>query len=851
MAVYEQYITGDDADASVYGDTWVAQTFKPTTSHTCVGVNLYLGIGANPGQFTCSLRATTSGLPSGSDLISGTIPAVDINSIVSDQWVEVPFGAGYALTAGTTYAIVCRALDGAGSSNDIDWRSDSSSPTYGGGSRIDSTNAGVGWTADTASDLMFQERSGARVREHLQGNNNSNVSVDGANWISQAFTTTDAYTISGVALNGEKGDSSITTITVSIRTVDGNDEPTGSDLAVGTYDGTQLGTAHTWFNIPFTTRADLSATTTYALVVRCASSDPSDFEWSATNADTWQKASSTDSGSAWTSVNDGMLFKTFSGTIASPSSDLVGNKKLISVSGGEIWEESTPGTKTVVSATVGSLIPERIVTLATGFGKVFIANDTVLKVLDYSSSKLNTTSLGANPPDIGTVLTGGTSSAVMHVEYITALSGDTDIYGFRTTTDLFASGETVTGTDDDGNAISFTISANETAGPHYYDWTVFGNDSSFGTMPEKATLVARYRGTMMLSGNRDYPHQWYMSRVASPFNFLYGVNDPLSAVAGNNTVAGEIGDHVRALIPYDDNFLVFGCADSIHILDGHPADNGEINEVDDSTGMHSTFSNCKDSFGNLYFWGQEGLYKMGGGRAKPENIGQGILPKWADDWAVDPALHRVVLTYDRRRNGVVISKTTLTDGTNLNYWHSLKTQGLYPETYPTAAAIFCSYDYKSNTPAYAGLVLGSNDGYLRYFLDTAKNDDSGGSDTAISSYMVFGPFPLGDGTDIEGKLTQLVFESAGGASGGSFGDSDGFSYDIHVANDAETCIEDIKDGATPIYTGTVSGTGRTNKVRPRLRGMYYAIRVYNVTASETFILNRVMIDRMNAGKLRS
>ncbi|KKN59421.1 hypothetical protein LCGC14_0542560 [marine sediment metagenome] len=855
MAIYEQYITGDDADASTWGANWTAQTFTPSTNHKCVGVNVYIGIAGTPGEMIISLRATDgNGLPTGADLISDTISAGEIDSIGTNVWVEASFSAGYNLIAGTTYAIVLRAVDGTGTSDDIDWRVDSSSPTYTGGSRIDSTDSGSNWTADTAGDLLFQERSGAIIRQDSQGDNNTGRVLYGAVWVATQFTTVAGYDIYGVGLKFKNtiGDAGV--LTVSIRAVDGGNDPTGPDLASGTYVTEPLTSAGEWFNVTFTTRLSLSAATTYAIVCRCPSGDVNNtVHWMKSDVDSESNAS-TDSGSTWSNITtDTKLFKTYSPPDSQPSSDLVGAKKLVSVSGGEIYQEITPGTLALIDATIGTLEPDRITTLATGFGKVFVANDNNLKVLDFSSSKLTTASLGANPPDIGTVLTGGSSGAVMHTEYINALSGATTLYGFRTTTVTFTSGETVTGTDDDSNAVSFTISANEStpaSGPYYYDWTVFGNSSTFGVMPENATLVTRYRGRLVLSGSRAYPHQWYMSRVASPFNFLYGANDPLSAVAGNNTDAGEIGDTVRAMIPYGDDFMVFGCADSIHILDGDPVARGSIDEVDESTGIHSTFSFCKDSEGNLYFWGQEGLYKMGGGRTKPQNIGQGMLPKWADDWAIDPALHRIVLTFDRRRNGVVVSKTTLTDGTNLNYWFSLKTRGLYPETYPQACGIFCSYDYKSNTPAYAGLVLGTNDGYLRNYLDTAKDDDSGSSDTAISSYLVLGPFPIGDGADMVGKLTELVFESAGGSSGGSFGDSDGFSYDIHVADDAETCIEDIKDGATPIFTGTVSGTGRTSNNRPRLRGMYYAIKVYNSTAAETFVLNRILTNRITAGRMR-
>jgi hypothetical protein len=164
-----------------------------------------------------------------------------------------------------------------------------------------------------------------------------------------------------------------------------------------------------------------------------------------------------------------------------------------------------------------------------------------------------------------------------------------------------------------------------------------------------------------------------MSKVSDPWNWTYGSTDPLTAVAGNNVDAGEIGDIVRALIPYGDDFLIFGCATSVHIMDGDPAFGGSIDELSEITGIYSPWSWCKDEDGNL-----------------------GHLPKWVVDWAVAPATHRIVLTYDPSRNGIIISKTTLADGTNLNYWYDLKTEGFYPETYPTACGIFCSFYYDSD-----------------------------------------------------------------------------------------------------------------------------------------------------------
>jgi len=571
--------------------------------------------------------------------------------------------------------------------------------------------------------------------------------------------------------------------------------------------------------------------------------------------------------------------------------DKIYSKKLVAIGNNEVWYEYPAGTMKELTAANGTINTNNPLTVAEAFQKVFVANQGNLKIADFANTKIATDDLNTHAPDKGNVLTGGTSGAKMVVDYITSVTADAacDIYGLRTTTATFASGETVTGTDDDSNTITFATNAAETAPPHWYDWTPYGNDTTnFGSMPTSAYLVARYRGRLVLSGHPNYPHQWYMAKVSNPWNWKYGETDPLSAVAGNNVDAGEIGDIVRALIPYGDDFLIFGCADSMHLMDGDPAFGGSIDELSNITGIYGPWAWCKDEDGNLYFWGSGGLYKMEGGRSKPRNISQGHLPKWVDDWAAVPATHRIVLTYDPSRNGIIISKTTLADGTNLNYWYDLKTEGFYPETYPTACGIFSSFYYDSDASGTRELILGSNDGYLRSFYDTAKDDDAGaGGDTAISSYLTLPIIKLSEVEDSEGKLTSLTIELAGGlvltklthtalttahakgdtltqktsgatmvvaftntaktitygysttetfvttegytVSGdgdgttftptavgtGDFSDTDGVTYELHTGDDAETVLENIRDGIPARESGTLSGAGRKNRIRKR------------------------------------
>jgi len=291
------------------------------------------------------------------------------------------------------------------------------------------------------------------------------------------------------------------------------------------------------------------------------------------------------------------------------------------------------------------------------------------------------------------------------------------------------------------------------------------------------------------------------------------------------------------------------------MLDGDPAAGGSIDQIDDSTGIFGANAWCKDSQGNLYFWGSGGLYKMTGGRSKPQNISQGNLPKWVDDWAADPSTHRIVLSYDPFRGGIIISKTTLVDGVNLNYWYDLRLEAFFPETYPEECAIYSSIYYDANS-SLRNLLLGCKDGYIREFVDTAKSDDIGGSDEAISSYAVLPMIKLGveEDADADGKLTSLTIELAGGAGANgtnTYGDTDGVSYEFHIGDDAETVMEDIIDGATAFAGGTLTGTGRQSRIRTRARGRWLGIKLYNSTAAETWAVNLVSGEIKPAGKIKS
>jgi len=529
-------------------------------------------------------------------------------------------------------------------------------------------------------------------------------------------------------------------------------------------------------------------------------------------------------------------------------------KRLVTAGNNEIWYEDinmSAGTMVELTAANGDIDTSDQLQMFEAYQKVFVVNGSNLKVADFSNTKITTDSVGSHPPDKGNILTGGTSGAKMVVDFCTSLSGAAAVYGYRTTDATFTNGETVTGTDDDGNSISFTLSADETSPPHWYDWTSYGDDSnSYGSMPDKAYLGCLYRGRCVLAGNPNYPYQWYMSRQANPWDWLYGANDAQAPVAGGNSDAGKIGDIIRCLIPYKDDYLIFGCANSIWVLRGDPCEGGSIDEVDRTVGIFGAKSWCFDNAGNLYFWGTGGVYRLPAGFGPIEHISSLYMPKLIDDEAPDPSTHRIIMAYDRQRNGILICITKLSDGTNSNYWYDLKTGGFYPESYPTECGAYSLLYYDALDKDYRHLLVGCKDGYIRNFKESAKDDDSGSSDTAISSYATLSIIKLVEEDDREGKITSLTFELAGGASGSDFSDADGLSYEIHVGDDAETVLEKIRNGDTAFASGTLTGPGRANRIRTRARGAYLGLKLYNSTASQTWAINRITGQVVKGGRIK-
>jgi len=529
------------------------------------------------------------------------------------------------------------------------------------------------------------------------------------------------------------------------------------------------------------------------------------------------------------------------------------SKKLVGVGNDEFWYESSDGVMSELSDATGDIDTKKQLAMFDAFQKVFIANGSNLKVADFINTKIVDANGFTTKPSHGDIVyQAGTDAAEIVVDFITG----TTLYGYVRSGTVEETTAITSKTGGAGDTI-FPSPDSVTANPHWYDWTSYDNDSTYGSLPNEAYLGCRYSGRCVLSGNPSYPHQWYMSRQGNPWDWVYIANDAQSPVAGNNADAGEIGDVVKALIPYGDDFLMFGCANSMHVLRGDPCFGGSITELSSTVGIFGAGSWCFDDAGNLYFFGTDGIYVSplaGGGPGNPQCISKSAIPDIIGDESIDADSHRITMGYDRERNGLIICITKLADGSNSNYFYDLNIKGFYPESYPDVCGAYSIFYYPHNDETYKGLLLGCRDGYIRVFDDSATDDDSGGFDTAIDSYAVWPIYQMGE-DDKEGRLTSLTFELAGGGTSDTFGDTNTVDYEIHVGDDAETVLETIMDGGTARESGTLIGIGDTggksrHKIRKRVRGAYLGLKLGDDTDSKTWSINRILADIKRVGKVK-
>ena len=564
------------------------------------------------------------------------------------------------------------------------------------------------------------------------------------------------------------------------------------------------------------------------------------------------------------SAEDVWSFTVAAGAVGAPATKSF-SKKLVAASNDAFFYETDDSPLTLMTQLPGlTLDTTEEIQMTEAYQKIFIANGTIKKVVDFSNVKLLydvTTVLGGTDPAPGMIITQLNSTASMVLDFWEQTNGKTDgaLYGFQTTTADFTTNaaDTLSSTGPagltTGNALA---SVTKPTVPHHYDWTVFGGSgesATYGALPPLCNIIALYYGRVVISGNPNDPHQWFMSRQFRPFDFLFVQLDAQSPVAGANTKAGKLGDIITALIAYQDDYLIFGCSQSIWFMRGDPAAGGTIDLLTQITGIFGKRSWTWGEDGVLYFFGNNGIYRVGRNFSTIENLTLDKIPTLVEDLALDPDVDTVAMGYDQRRQGLNISITVAETGVNSNFFYSLITEGFFPETYPDEDGIHSMWFYNADEPNSRKLLLGCQDGSIRIFDNDNKSDDNGtdaaASTVAISSEVLLGPKRLSQEDNRKSLLKRVRVTTGGGGAGGTQPDTDNLSYEAY-GDDTGAGILEKYDAGTFVSSGAISVPGSSASLPLRLKAAFVGFKLFNDTLDETWAFENLVGDAEKRGRVR-
>ena len=404
--------------------------------------------------------------------------------------------------------------------------------------------------------------------------------------------------------------------------------------------------------------------------------------------------------------------------------------------------------------------------------------------------------------------------------------------------------------------------------------------------PTNCLIAASYRGRLLLTGSQENPHMWYMSKMNEPNNWDYTDTSVTSAVAGDLSQAGSLGEPIQAAIPHGDDCVIFGCAASLWTLRSDPNYGGTLDNLSHRIGISGRQSWCRSSEGWLFMLTQDGVYAMPPGCGEtPRSLSRERVPEeLVFQRAVEYGGDRFLcMEYDSVHRGVHITRTnddttkvgnkdmgnihwwmdvkqtfTQDSGNVASFWpwttenpHVLPTglaagfQGTWgPRKNPTCMGVFERF----GGPGKSDVMMGAHAGSIWRFSD---------EETCLEqNFIVLGPFPTTEQTGLylDGMLHQINASMSNGSRSVYYEIRGGESPEdamyvpevdkghLYGAHAEDLGVEYHRTTAYNLHPNSVSGAGNVLErgvwteqesiSRPRIRAPWFTIRIIGAGGEE-------------------
>lgn len=274
-----------------------------------------------------------------------------------------------------------------------------------------------------------------------------------------------------------------------------------------------------------------------------------------------------------------------------------------------------------------------------------------------------------------------------------------------------------------------------------------------GELPLQCPLIAVYYDRVWLAAPAENPRLAYASARGNPFDWDFAADESNidRAVDLAATQAGKVPEDLKALIPGSDDYLIFGCRNSMWILRGDPHLGGQLDNLSHQCGVIGPQTWCHTPSNGIMFLSRNGIFRLPPGSvAYPTPVSETKIPR--DLLDMDTSLYRILMAYDQRERGVWVWVTSIDGSPRAGFYWSERTDswwniGTAPELEPTSLLYF-----NADKPSDAEVLLGCRDGYLRHLVRGLGTDDA----YEFPQHCYLGPFRPANSDAMEGFLTRTA-----------------------------------------------------------------------------------------------
>jgi hypothetical protein len=504
--------------------------------------------------------------------------------------------------------------------------------------------------------------------------------------------------------------------------------------------------------------------------------------------------------------------------------------KLVVASGGSIFAGNKTDGLTIAGSGSDVFGSTNEIWLQDAFQKMYITDSALYRQYNPETNVVSTW-----VPSQGALPVGGNGTAFD----ITAVNTATPSFTVAEDLSSLMAGDSIEVLNSTANDGTYTVASTSGTGPTVITTNQTMQDATVDGTLAVGTVTCRfmalYRGRIVLSGLETDPHNWWMSAVEDPDNFDYfpATETDTQAVAGNTNQAGKLEDIVTALMPYLDDVMYFGGDHTLWRLSGDPAaETGRFDNVSRQIGVVGPEAWTFDATGNLFFLGQNGLYKVANLGTTLEPVGVGKLD---DTFAnLDFSANRVRLLYDREWRGVHIFITPTSEPSTAvdNYFWDERSDSYWRDVYPTAHGATAVHLFDADQFDDRAVLVGGWDSVIRTFNRTATDDDG----TAITSFVLFTPIIAGDTGRI--SATDITVNLAEGSSSNAI-------LQVFASGTAEDAA-----AQTTIKAAKVLSEGRNTPMNQRVADNVIQLKVIDSTVASTWSLESGSVGIKLAGNVR-